>query len=73
MFSDFHFKRAKRVVGGQDEIVDIETGDELRRVTPVELACSVTTISRTTSTPATHRRNFWSTAPWARSTPDAAR
>jgi uncharacterized protein with von Willebrand factor type A (vWA) domain len=38
MFSDFHFKRAKRVVGGQDEIVDIETGDELRRVTPAELA-----------------------------------
>jgi uncharacterized protein with von Willebrand factor type A (vWA) domain len=38
MFADFHFKRAKRVVGGQDEIVDIKVGDELRRAIQSELA-----------------------------------
>ena len=31
------FERAKRVVGGQDEIVDIALGDELRRILPSEL------------------------------------
>lgn len=37
MAPEFDFQRAKRVVGGQDEIVDVEVGDELRRVTPGEL------------------------------------
>jgi uncharacterized protein with von Willebrand factor type A (vWA) domain len=32
------FMRAKRTVGGQDEIVDLKLGDELRRVHPMELA-----------------------------------
>lgn len=32
------FERAKRTVGGQDEIVDIKLGDELRRLHPTELA-----------------------------------
>lgn len=31
------FMRAKRTVGGQDEIVDLKFGDELRRIHPVEL------------------------------------
>lgn len=31
------FERAKRVVGGQDEIVDLKLGDELRRILPAEL------------------------------------
>lgn len=34
----FQFERAKRIVGGADEIVDIMLGDELRRVLPSELA-----------------------------------
>jgi uncharacterized protein with von Willebrand factor type A (vWA) domain len=38
MFSDFHFRRSKRVVGGQDEIVDVKVGDELRRALMSELA-----------------------------------
>lgn len=38
MFSDFHFKRSKRVVGGADEIVDIKLGDSLQRVVQSELA-----------------------------------
>lgn len=37
MQPEFQFERAKRIVGGQDEIVDVEMGDELRRVTPGEL------------------------------------
>jgi uncharacterized protein with von Willebrand factor type A (vWA) domain len=37
MFSDFHFRRAKRVIGGADEIVDIKLGDNLARVVPTEL------------------------------------
>jgi uncharacterized protein with von Willebrand factor type A (vWA) domain len=37
MFSDFHFRRSKRVVGGADEIVDIKLGDNLARVVPTEL------------------------------------
>jgi uncharacterized protein with von Willebrand factor type A (vWA) domain len=32
------FERSKRVVGGQDEIVDVEFGDNLKRVLPSELA-----------------------------------
>lgn len=32
------FERAKRTVGGQDEIVDLKLGDELRRLHPSELA-----------------------------------
>jgi uncharacterized protein with von Willebrand factor type A (vWA) domain len=32
------FQRAKRTVGGQDEIVDLKFGDDLRRVLPSELA-----------------------------------
>jgi uncharacterized protein with von Willebrand factor type A (vWA) domain len=35
---DIRFQRAKRVVGGQDEIVDVEFGDNLNRVLPSELA-----------------------------------
>lgn len=35
---DMRFKRAKRVVGGQDEIVDLKFGDDLRRILPTELA-----------------------------------
>jgi uncharacterized protein with von Willebrand factor type A (vWA) domain len=35
---DMRFKRAKRVVGGADEIVDLKFGDDLRRVLPTELA-----------------------------------
>jgi uncharacterized protein with von Willebrand factor type A (vWA) domain len=31
------FERAKRTVGGQDEIVDLKLGDELRRIAPSEL------------------------------------
>jgi uncharacterized protein with von Willebrand factor type A (vWA) domain len=31
------FERAKRTVGGQDEIVDLKLGDELRRLHPSEL------------------------------------
>ena len=31
------FERARRVVGGQDEIVDLKLGDELRRILPSEL------------------------------------
>jgi uncharacterized protein with von Willebrand factor type A (vWA) domain len=34
---DMMFQRAKRVTGGQDEIVDLKFGDELRRVLPSEL------------------------------------
>lgn len=34
---DMRFKRAKRVVGGQDEIVDLEFGDNLKRVLFSEL------------------------------------
>lgn len=34
----FQFERARRIVGGADEIVDIKLGDELRRVLPSELA-----------------------------------
>ncbi len=34
----FQFERAKRIVGGADEIVDIKLGDEIRRVLPSELA-----------------------------------
>jgi len=37
MQPEFQFERAKRIVGGQDEIVDVEVGNELRRVTPGEL------------------------------------
>jgi uncharacterized protein with von Willebrand factor type A (vWA) domain len=32
------FQRAKRTVGGADEIVDLKFGDDLRRVLPTELA-----------------------------------
>lgn len=35
---DMRFQRAKRIVGGADEIVDIKVGDELRRILPSELA-----------------------------------
>lgn len=35
---DMQFKRAKRVVGGAEEIVDLKFGDELRHVVPSELA-----------------------------------
>lgn len=35
---DIRFHRAKRVVGGNDEIVDVEFGDNLNRVLPAELA-----------------------------------
>lgn len=35
---DIRFKRSKRVVGGNDEIVDITVGDNLARVIPSELA-----------------------------------
>lgn len=35
---DMRFKRAKRVVGGADEIVDLKFGDDLRRVASSELA-----------------------------------
>lgn len=34
----FQFERARRIVGGADEIVDIKIGDELRRVVASELA-----------------------------------
>lgn len=37
IWSDFHFKRSKRVVGGQDEIVDIGIGDDLTRLVGSEL------------------------------------
>lgn len=37
IWSDFHFKRSKRVVGGQDEIVDITIGDDLKRLVSSEL------------------------------------
>ncbi len=40
---DMRFKRAKRVVGGQDEIVDLKFGDDLRRVLPAELGALVDT------------------------------
>ena len=35
---DMRFKRAKRVVGGADEIVDLKFGDDLRRILSTELA-----------------------------------
>lgn len=35
---DMRFQRARRVVGGADEIVDLKFGDDLRRVLPNELA-----------------------------------
>src|SRR5581483_2333359 len=35
---DIRFRRAKRIVGGNDEIVDVEFGDNLNRVLPDELA-----------------------------------
>jgi uncharacterized protein with von Willebrand factor type A (vWA) domain len=35
---DMRFKRAKRVVGGADEIVDLKFGDDIRRILPSELA-----------------------------------
>lgn len=35
---DMRFKRAKRVVGGADEIVDLKFGDDIRRIVPSELA-----------------------------------
>lgn len=38
MDPDLRFKRAKRVVGGEDEIVDMEFGDNLKRVIPAEFA-----------------------------------
>lgn len=38
MDRDLRFKRSKRVVGGEDEIVDVTFGDNLRRVVPSELA-----------------------------------
>jgi uncharacterized protein with von Willebrand factor type A (vWA) domain len=38
MKREMEFDRAKRVVGGQDEIVDLKLGDELRRVLPTEFA-----------------------------------
>ncbi len=34
----FQFERARRIVGGADEIVDIKLGDEIRRVVASELA-----------------------------------
>jgi uncharacterized protein with von Willebrand factor type A (vWA) domain len=34
----FQFERAKRIVGGADEIVDIMLGDDIRRILPSELA-----------------------------------
>lgn len=34
---DMRFKRAKRVVGGADEIVDLKFGDDIRRILPSEL------------------------------------
>lgn len=38
MDREIRFKRSKRVVGGQDEIVDVKFGDNLNRVLPSELA-----------------------------------
>jgi uncharacterized protein with von Willebrand factor type A (vWA) domain len=38
MSDAFHFMRAKRVTGGQDEIVDIKLGDDLKRIVGSELA-----------------------------------
>lgn len=38
MDRDIRFQRSKRIVGGQDEIVDVEFGDNLNRVLPAELA-----------------------------------
>lgn len=38
MDRDMRFQRAKRVVGGADEIVDLKFGDDLRRILPTELA-----------------------------------
>lgn len=38
MDRDLRFKRSKRVTGGEDEIVDVQFGDNLRRVLPSELA-----------------------------------
>lgn len=38
MDRDLRFKRSKRVTGGEDEIVDVTFGDNLRRVVPSELA-----------------------------------
>lgn len=38
MDRELRFKRSKRVVGGEDEIVDVTFGDNLRRVVPSELA-----------------------------------
>lgn len=35
---DIRFQRSKRVVGGNDEIVDVEFGDNLSRVLPAELS-----------------------------------
>lgn len=35
---DIRFQRSKRVIGGNDEIVDVEFGDNLSRVLPAELA-----------------------------------
>lgn len=35
---DMRFKRAKRTVGGADEIVDLKFGDDIRRILPAELA-----------------------------------
>jgi len=37
MDKHIRFQRAKRVVGGADEIVDLKFGDDLRRVLPTEL------------------------------------
>lgn len=35
---DIRFKRSKRVVGGNDEIIDVKLGDDLRRTIPAEFA-----------------------------------
>jgi uncharacterized protein with von Willebrand factor type A (vWA) domain len=35
---DMRFQRSKRVVGGQEEIVDVRFGDELNRILPAEWA-----------------------------------
>jgi uncharacterized protein with von Willebrand factor type A (vWA) domain len=38
MDKDIRFQRSTRVIGGNDEIVDVEFGDNLSRVLPAELA-----------------------------------
>src|SRR5947209_10328204 len=72
---DIRFLRAKRVVGGNDEIVDVEFGDNLSRILPQELMLltSDDEVFELDFLAATPTRSCFSSPPSARSTPGAGR